>query len=380
MNLNGRVTHADVADALREHRMRIRNLEANPAGAGRDTRWFAPPLLNGWKDASTGADGDLDPPVGYMRTFDGHVRLRGRLVGGTPDQGGNWQNMLPAFFLPAGFDVDPNLGAVYFLCEGGDPWNGGAGTGGSHQAFIRIDRSDGAVRPFIHQSGFMSANPVTGMAIFAPQGPVVGGNPLDPYAWLNTTNNDYGYDASANLIILPGKSLSPPGVMYLPTGPGCDTEVSVTVQSGCDTIWLGLRLQPLQGGNSFFPTGVTWPPGLWQEFSRTAGGPIRWYDTANGGSPNLIGTSAITSPGISNGDLVGFRVSRQGSFESLVNGTRRGSLTGTLNSTFQNRMGSGLVGVGAVANARSVPIFSDMHYGLGGLAGFSLSDITFKAA
>lgn len=296
-NRRGAVIIPSPADAGRQHRERIRQLQANPSGAGGvDTPWFTigaagqPAYQLNW-GAYTDAGDPTFPPVQYMRDRYGFGHLRGRLIYGNfgwDDYAGNLSHIPPqvipvAFTLPVGFR--PQSRKLFYAVDtsghlvASGSWWPNTSDSGSGVGHVAVDAS-GDVSPLIFPTG-LGATSTAFLAENFDGFLGVDGTLLRTAAWRNAIGNAYGYRNPINggfgvalghpdipnpVNPFPGPDPLPPAALYLGTGPYADCSIMVTIQTA-SFVMLGLHCQATQ----FDPTTMNWPAGYWLGYSMGGG-------------------------------------------------------------------------------------------------------------
>lgn len=358
-----------VGSTLREHRDRLRALEASPSG-GLDGPWtFFVSFLNGWTGVPSLGDSYQDPFAGYMLDSDGFVHLRGRLF--TPGIGGSWLNGSPACVLPAG--LRPPFDQ-WFAVDGSSPLalTFDFGSGVSHV----LVKATGEVIPFVNQPGVGLGDPNAVTYTFPG-----GHTPLDPLLWANEPGLHYGNVTGGGFGILAGAfpGTAPVAALYA-TDMYADTDVSVTWQGGSSLV-LGLQVQPQTVGQPY-------PDGYYVFFAgTTAGSVICFVEERAGFGSTIICSNAFTPnrnlvASLSPGDRVTFRRTHI-AWTLFVNGAR---LAMGIKSTDSfpgdvagGALGRGVAALGGVA-AADAAIVSDISVGQAGTVSACLDGIVFRAA
>lgn len=378
--------------ALRDHRERLRALEATPGGAGPDGPWTTiTSFLNGWTDASVSI-GAIGAPVSYMIDRHNLVHLRGRLINqASSPQLIRWDDNFtlpglysPAFTLPVGFRPASVFEA--FVGDGGDLVPAGAfGNPSSGIGHVGVF-STGDVVAMMMQTGFGTANP---NATF-PQMAQTDGVALLTNEWrnadgiiLNTSGtNIFGYRGGSGFGIVAGHSITatPPGALYLAVGPFADQQLTVRWRSA-DSVALGLRCQDHQ----FFPAVMPRPAGYWLMYQ--ANGDFDLYFQDGRGLHEVSPSTPFnTGPAKSDGDFLGFRV-HNWQLQVLDGPVSAQTVVASFairdfGSGFSTRLwGSGRPAIGVSGtNVAGVPLIDQPVFGLGLTHSICLDGISFEAA
>lgn len=391
MRVRGATIVPSYGDILREHRDRIRMLEANPPGVPPDGPWNPVTMLN-WASAyglnNTGPLPEEEADVAYLVTGNNWVKLRGRLVANHGEQppysDGGWQDGLHAFRLPVGarpaFDQ-------WFPCDGGDDQFFGYGSGYGR---VRVG-ADGFVTPFARQSGWMSGDASPGGFVsdsFNLASQVVGAT-LNPATWAAQFAGMpiYTSDGTGHGMGVPGGV--PLTAMFLAAAPHADVQGRI-VWGKATQITLGLRI-PI---HQWIPATQANGPGYWFRIPATAGSTMTLFYVTPDGSTNQLAifnnsTSPPPSPGFTDGDVLIWRFYNY-TFEMYKAGVGTPNTqpwTGAfvigsafpagVNYTAVSRQGvSGIT----VAGPANVPLIRKFSVGLAGGAGVTLNNVFFKAA
>lgn len=393
-NLRGAVAHADVEIALREHRDRIRQLEANPSGVS-EGDWQQLFPINapapGTVDAST--LGYPDPPMGYRQTFDGYVHLRGRVLFKTEPPAGSRRTDGVIFTLP--LEVTPTWIHWFVVDASGPvPLPGGITPEASHHAYVMISSGFGECY------GFMAPGQGLGGGLMGSGASTVG------WPYINNPAGDYVGIGSvlAPLEVVGGHVVAspPPPTLIHHCGEYADIELSVAPTTDATEITLGVRLQvaqvyaangtltqlPVPIADGYFRWGtppilgtLPYPPGYLLHAQQGAGSTWRIYRADPLLSGGLGVVASFSGPGYVTGDWIGLRMQGLGTWTVLKNTTEifaHQALDGADGSgPGAASYSMGRVGFGA-KGPTGTPLIAEHLIQLPQCNGFSLDGIMFR--
>lgn len=368
MSARGRTPLLNLPRVLREHRDRLRALEASP-GNPRFDGYHAVSFQNGWHDHANA--GTLDSPCGYGKTSAGWVSLIGRMDNSVPWPALSRNGLdddLQAFTLPVGFRPPYTLSfpvavgssdeATYNF--GGGPQHKGAGGHG----LLRVDAS-GIVRPTMPVTGYGSeygyvADDFSTYAldVFLPQ-----------EDWRRLSTVGVYAAEGAGVGIKTGVSIGAPnGHVYLGTGIYADCEVGISVTNAATTgIKLGVHCPP-----HMTDFGSVDNPGIWMSLGNTVGSGVQSYICDPIRGPFDQFENLAISPGFTAGDYLSLRIVEDEllMFKNRVEFHRRSFPPGV-------GFASGLMGMG-LQGPSSVELAADFRVGLPWDASIALDGVYFN--